>query len=72
MLQIPLTPELENALAGIAARTGDTPSDLAQAALVKYLEDLEDYAVAVEGWRANDPAQNKSSEEMLRALGVDD
>lgn len=71
MLEIPLDPELERTLAVIAARTGDAPGDLARAALLKYLEDLEDYAVAVEGWRANDPSQNISSEEMLRELGLD-
>ncbi|HEX8383331.1 MAG TPA: hypothetical protein VF592_08150 [Sphingomonas sp.] len=71
MLEVPLDPELERTLAAIAARTGDAPGDLARAALLKYLEDLEDYAVAVEGWRANDSSRNLSSEEMLRELGLD-
>jgi RHH-type rel operon transcriptional repressor/antitoxin RelB len=71
MLEVHLDPELERTLAAIAARTGDAPGDLARAALLKHLEDLEDYAVTVEGWRANDPSQNISSEEMLRELGLD-
>ncbi|WP_375428015.1 hypothetical protein [uncultured Sphingomonas sp.] len=66
-----LTTELELTLAAIAARIGDAPGDLARAALLKCLEDLEDYAVAAEGWRANNPARNISSEEMLRELGLD-
>ena len=56
MLELPLTPELECTLAAIAARTDDAPGELARAALVTCLEDLEDYAVAGEGWRANDPS----------------
>lgn len=72
MLHVPLDPALEHALAGIAARTGDAPEELARQALVKYLEDLEDYAVAVEAWRAFDPATAISMEEMKREFGLDD
>ena len=72
MLQVPLTHDLERTLASIAARTGDAPGDLARAALVKYMEDLEDYAIAVEAWREYDPAKSISSEEMLRELGLKD
>lgn len=72
MLQVPLTPDLERTLARIAARTGDAPGDLARAALVRYMEDLEDYAIAVEAWRNRDPDGAKSTEEVLRELGVAD
>lgn len=72
MLQVPLTPELERTLTVIAARTGVAPGDLARAALVRYLADLEDYAVAVEAWREYDPAQAISLERMKRDLGLAD
>lgn len=72
VLQVTLTPELERQLADIAARVGAAPDELARRALVAYLEDLEDYAVAVEAWKKHDPTQTKSSEEMLRELGLED
>ena len=72
MLHLPLDPALERTLASIAARTGDAPEELARQALLKDMEDLEDYAVAVERWREFDPATAISSEEMLRELGVAD
>jgi predicted DNA-binding protein len=72
MLQVTLTPELEQHLADIAARTGDAPDELARRALLAYLEDLEDYATAVEAWKEHDPAKTVSSEEMMRELGLED
>ena len=72
MLEIPLDPQLERHLAEISARVGEAPGELARKALLAYLEDLEDYAVAVEAWKEFDPSQTKSSEEMLRELGVAD
>jgi predicted DNA-binding protein len=72
MLQVALTPELEKQLTDIAARTGDAPDELARRALLAYLEDLEDYAVAVEAWKEHDPTKTISSEEMLRELRLED
>lgn len=72
MLQVVLSPEIERQLAGIAARTGDAPDELARRALLAYLEDLEDYATAVEAWKEHDPAKTVSSEEMMRELGLED
>ena len=71
MLQVPLDAELERTLASNAERSGDAPADLARKALLAYLEDLEDYATAVEGWKSHDPARTVSAEEMLRELGVE-
>lgn len=71
MIQFTLDPELERQLADIAARTGRAPDELARRALLAYLEDLEDYAVAVEAWKEHDPATTVSSEDMLRALGLE-
>jgi predicted DNA-binding protein len=72
MLEIPLDPELERHLAEIAARVGEAPGELARKALLAYLEDLEDYAVAVEAWKEHDPGSTLSTEEVLRELGVED
>jgi predicted DNA-binding protein len=72
MLEVAIDPEIEKILADIAARTGEAPGELARKALLAYLEDLEDYAIAVEAWREHDPSKTISSEEMLRELGVED
>lgn len=72
MLQVPLEPEIERLLADIAARIGEAPATIAQKALLAYLEDLEDYAIAVEAWREFDPAQAISLEEVKRELGMAD
>jgi predicted DNA-binding protein len=72
MLQVALDPELERHLSDIAARLGEAPEDLARKALRAYLEDLEDYALAVQAWNDYEPGTSMSSEEMLRELGVAD
>ncbi|HYN46801.1 MAG TPA: hypothetical protein VES64_08930 [Allosphingosinicella sp.] len=72
MLEVPLDPQLERHLADIAARVGEAPGELARKALLAYLEDLEDYAVAVEAWKMHDPVKTLSTEEVLRELGVED
>ena len=71
MIQFALDPEIEKLLGDIATRTGKAPEELARRALLAYLEDLEDYAVAVEGWKGHDPATTRSSEDMLRDLGLE-
>ena len=70
MLEIPIDAELERTLAAAAARSGEAPGELARKALLAYLEDLEDYATAVEAWNARQPGEAFSTEEMLRELGV--
>ena len=72
MLQVSLTPDLERHLAEVSARIGETPDEIARKALCAYLEDLEDYATALEAWREHDPAKTISSEEMMRELGLED
>ena len=72
MLQVSLTPEMERHLAQVSARVGQAPGEIAGLALVAYLEDLEDYAAAVEVWKEHDPAKTLTSDEMLRALDVED
>lgn len=72
MLELQLSPEVERILADVSARTGDPKEELARKALLAYLEDLEDYAAAVEAWKEHDPSKTLSTEEMLRELGVED
>ncbi|WP_294393121.1 hypothetical protein [uncultured Sphingomonas sp.] len=72
MLHVALDPKLERQLAEVAARIGQAPDEIARKALLAYLEELEDYATAVEAWKEHDPAATKSSEEMLRELGLED
>ena len=71
MLEIPLDPQLERHLAEIAARAGEAPGELARKALLAYLEDLEDYAVAVEAWKEFDPKDTVSLEEMMVRYDVE-
>ena len=72
MLEIPLDPQLERHLADIAARVGEAPGELARKALLAYLEDLEDYAIAVEAWKEHDPNDTVSLEQVKRELGLKD
>lgn len=72
MLEVSLDPELEKHLAAVAERVGTAPSELARRALLAYLEDLEDYSIAVEAWKEHDPTKTISTEEMLRELGLAD
>lgn len=71
MLEVPLTPEIESLLADIAARVGEAPATLAQKALLAYLEDLEDYAIAVEAWKDFDPNDTVSLEELMARHDVE-
>ena len=71
MLEVQLDPQLERQLADIAARVGEAPSELARKALLAYLEDLEDYAIAVEAWKDHDPTKTVSLEMIKRDLGME-
>jgi predicted DNA-binding protein len=71
MLEIPLDPQLERHLADIAARVGEAPAELARKALLAYLEDLEDYAIAVEAWKEFDPKDTVSLDELMTRYGVE-
>jgi predicted DNA-binding protein len=72
MLQVALSPDLERHLADIAARVGKAPDELARRALEAYLEDLEDYATAVEAWKEFDPKDAIPLEQAKRELGLED
>jgi predicted DNA-binding protein len=71
MLEISLDPKLERHLADIAARVGEAPAELARKALLAYLEDLEDYAIAIEAWKDFDPKDTVSLEDVKREFGLE-
>ncbi|MGZ8285417.1 MAG: hypothetical protein ACXW27_10690 [Allosphingosinicella sp.] len=71
MLEIPLDPKLERHLADIAARVGEAPAELARWALLAYLEDLEDYAIAIEADKEFDPKDTVSLDELMLRYGVE-
>lgn len=66
-----LDPELEARLTAIVAETGKTKVFHIEAALADYLDDLEDQALAEEGMRDYDPAQNVLLDVVKRDLGLD-
>lgn len=70
MLALRLTKEIEDRLAELAKATGRSKSYCARRAILNYLEDLEDTALAEE--RPNDPnAEWLSLEEVYWQLGPD-
>ncbi|MET1113026.1 MAG: hypothetical protein ABWX67_16025 [Allosphingosinicella sp.] len=71
MLEIQLDPKLERHLAEIAARVGEAPAELARKALVAYLEDLEDHAVAVEAEKGFDTKDTVSLDALMTRYGVE-
>ena len=73
MLSVKLDTKIETRLQEISTATGNTPEAIAQAALLAYMEDLEDYAIAVEALREYEanPGENVTLEEMMRELGLD-
>lgn len=70
MLELPLDAATERRLASAAARLGEAPGILAARAVDSYLEDLDDYARAVDALAEHDPSQVTSLEEMKRELGL--
>jgi RHH-type rel operon transcriptional repressor/antitoxin RelB len=48
MLALRLPADIESRLAEVAKTTGRTKSSLAREAILEHLEDLEDYAIAIE------------------------
>jgi RHH-type transcriptional regulator, rel operon repressor / antitoxin RelB len=69
MLEVRLEPELEARLERLANKTGRSTSDYANEAIRQYLEDQEDYLLAVEV--ASREEKTFSLEEVRRELGLD-
>lgn len=69
MLAVRLEKQLEAAIARIAEATGSTKSSVVREAVVRYLEDREDAALAGQAKKAGGRA--KSIVEVRKALGLD-
>jgi RHH-type rel operon transcriptional repressor/antitoxin RelB len=69
MLGVRLEPELEKRLERLAKKTGRTKSFYAKEAIRQYVEDREDYLLAVEVSKRNE--KTFSLEEVRRKLGLD-
>jgi RHH-type transcriptional regulator, rel operon repressor / antitoxin RelB len=68
MLGVRLEPELEKRLERLAKKTGRTKSYYAKEAIRQYVEDREDYLLAVEVSKRNE--KTFSLEEVRRKLGL--
>lgn len=68
MLAIRLQPDIEKRLDRLAKKTGRTKTFYAREAIIKRLEDLEDYYLASEA--AKNPGRVYTSEEAKRELGL--
>ncbi|HEY1500512.1 MAG TPA: ribbon-helix-helix protein, CopG family [Acidobacteriaceae bacterium] len=69
MLGVRLEPELEKRLERLAKKTGRTKSFYAKEAIRQYVEDREDYLLAVEVSQRNE--KTFSLEVVRRKLGLD-
>ena len=74
MLAIRLPPELEERLDKLARKTGRTKTYYARAAILEYLDDLEDIHLAEKRYAALVAGRSKTTtlEEVERALGLAD
>jgi RHH-type transcriptional regulator, rel operon repressor / antitoxin RelB len=74
MLAIRLPPELEERLDKLARKTGRTKTYYARAAILEYLDDLEDIHLAEKRYAALVAGRSKTAalEEVERALGLAD
>ena len=70
MLAIRLPKDIEDRLEALARRTGRTKTYYARQAILEYLDDLEDYYLAVARLEENLPAI--PLEELERQLGLAD
>ncbi len=70
MLGVRLDPELEKRLEELASRTGRSKSYYAREAIREYVEDREDYELAVAASRHAAP--HISLEELIRKYGLED
>ena len=66
MLAIRLDPDIEERLASLAKKTGRTKTFYAREAILEYLQDMEDYYLAVDA--VQEPGRIYSSDEAKREL----
>jgi len=70
MLAIRLPPDIEKRLDELSKKTGRTKTYYAREALEEYIDDLEDYYLAVD--RVNNPGRRWTMEEVEKELGLAD
>lgn len=70
MLALRLSPEIEQRLEKLAQKTGRTKSYYAKKAITEFLQDEEDYLLALTRLEKNNP--RISLEEVERQLGLED
>lgn len=70
MLAIRLPPDVERRLEELARRTGRSKTYYARQAIIEYLDDWEDYYLAVQ--RIEENLSTASLEEVERRLGLAD
>jgi RHH-type transcriptional regulator, rel operon repressor / antitoxin RelB len=68
MLAIRLDPETEERLAKLAKKTGRTKTFYAREAILEYLQDMEDYYLAVD--LIQEPGRIYSAEEAKNELDI--
>ena len=68
MLAIRLSPDIEKRLDELSKKTGRTKTYYAREALVKYIDDLEDYYLGQE--RLKNPGRRWTMEEVEKELGL--
>jgi RHH-type transcriptional regulator, rel operon repressor / antitoxin RelB len=68
MLAIRLSPDIEKRLEELSRKTGRTKTYYAREAIVEYLDDLEDYYLAMN--RLRSPGKRWTMDEVEKELGL--
>jgi RHH-type rel operon transcriptional repressor/antitoxin RelB len=68
MLAVRLSPDIEKRLDELSKKTGRTKTYYAREAIIEYIDDLEDYYLAVD--RLGSPGRRWTMEEVEKELGL--
>ena len=71
MLTVRLDADLEARLNHVVKQTGRSPSYYLREALREKIEELEDIALLEEALKTYDPSKNKSLDQVMRDLGLE-
>lgn len=69
MLTVRLTPQMETRLARLAKRTGRSKSHYVKQAIAEFLDDQEDYLIAIS--RLEDDLPSIPLDKVVKRLGLD-
>lgn len=72
MLAVRLPKEIEDRLAAMAAKTGRTKTFYVKEAVMKHLEDLEDYYLAEERMARQEGEKRVGIRELMKEYGMED